>query len=322
MEAVSGFYWNSTGQSHKAPAAMELLHSRPGSPYEIWRGTRHGRFRVFKCLKEEFRGQPLYEQLLSKEFSIGFSLRHPNVAEYYDFIELPSLGKCIEMEWIDGSPLRHGRDARKLALEICDALSYLHARGIIHKDLKPSNILVTHSGGSIKIIDFGLSDATDTLVKVPGGTDGYAAPELINGGVFNVRTDIYALGKILQELGLRKVGKKCCAPKPEDRPESADAVKALLTKRSPAPWVVAAFVVVAIGLILGIVLVNQTSAQLESTPVEVVQEEIEEVIQAEEKPVEKPSPIKGKKAEPVKETPPKESLEDLFNEATDLFKDL
>ena len=145
---------------------------------------------------------------------------------------------------------------------------------------------------------------------------------MVYGGVFNVRTDIYALGKILQELGLRKVGKKCCAQKPEDRPESADAVKALLTKRSPAPWAVAAFVVVAIGLILGIVLVNQTSAQLEATPVEVVQEEIEEVIQAEEKPVEKPSPIKGKKAEPVQETPPKESLEDLFNEATDLFKDL
>ena len=87
-------------------------------------------------------------------------------------------------------------------------------------------------------------------------------------------------------------------------------------------YMVATCVVVAIGLILGIVLVNQTSAQLEATPVEVVQEEIEEVIQAEEKPVEKPSPIKGKKAEPVQETPKKESLEDLFNEATDLFKDL
>ena len=320
MEPVSGFYWNSTGQSHNTPAAMEMLHSRPGSPYEIWRGTRHGRFRIFKCLKPQFRGQPLYEQLLSKEFSIGFSLRHPNVAEYYDFIELPSLGKCIEMEWIDGEPLHPGPKARDWALEICEALSYLHARGIIHKDLKPSNILVTHTGGSVKIIDFGLSDASDTLMNVAGGTEGYAAPELAGGGVFNVRTDIYALGKVLAELGFTRVGARCSSLKPEDRPESADAVKRLLLeRRSPWPWIVLAVVAVAVGVGVAVYL-NRPLPQVEEVivPEEIVPEE--EPVQA-EVPVEEPVISRPAPAQKPMDAP-KESVQDMFDEVTGILENL
>jgi len=328
MEPASGFYWTKDGQGVKAPAGMELLQNRAESPYQIWRGTRHGRFRVFKCVKEEYRDNPLYRQLLQKEFSIGFSLRHPGIVEYYDLVDLPGKGRCIEMEWIDGAPLQQGRrpDSKKLALEICDALEYLHARGVIHKDLKPSNILVTHTGGIVKLIDFGMADAADTVTKVLGGTEGYAAPELRNGGIFNVRTDIYALGKVLGGLGFGRVASRCCAYKPEDRPGSAEEVKKLLEKRSPLPWVLLCAIVSIAAFVL-FVYMNRPVPPPAEQPVET-----EEIVPAlEEEPVpQKVEPARTMqpktqpvtKPEPDTKQEPDKNLDELFDEATGLFEDL
>ena len=167
-----------------------------------------GRLVALKSLKPEYVGNPFYEGLLRKEYEIGSGLNHPNICPVLGFVNIPGLGNCIEMRWVDGERLgaligRKGLPVRKIILEICDALEYLHRNQIIHRDLKPSNILITNNGQNVKLIDFGLSDADwYTLFKNPAGTRDYVSPEQLAGEDVDCRTDIYSLGRIMQELGV------------------------------------------------------------------------------------------------------------------------
>ena len=161
MEQESGFIIEPEldGQD----AAPQLLHRSDAGFSEVWRVTKFSQFVVLKALKPEYRGNPVYETLLRKEFEIGYSLNHPSVCRTWHFRHHPQLGNCIEMEWIDGATLEERfRDARpdeglfrKIAGELCDAVAYLHSRQVIHRDIKPSNILITHNGDNVKLIDFG-----------------------------------------------------------------------------------------------------------------------------------------------------------------------
>ncbi len=240
MDNTSGFFDTPSAEATPASDARELVNSSEGGYSEIWRIDRSGRFRVLKCLKEKNREVPVYERLLKKEFEIGYSLRHENICEYYSFFKDPSLGNCIEMEWVDGRTLEvflaEGKPERsvcdKIVGEICSALSYMHSRQVLHRDLKPSNILITYSGNNVRLIDFGLSDAdSSSILKNPAGTAVYAAPEVREGGKANVRSDLYSLGMVMSQFPVRKyssVVRKLCAPRPENRYASvAEVTKAM-----------------------------------------------------------------------------------------------
>jgi serine/threonine protein kinase len=186
----------------------------------------------------------MYEMLLRKEFEIGYNLQHPGICEVYGYSQIPDLGNCIEMEWIDGITLsdliQGGRLSsglsRKIALQLCDVLSYLHSKQVIHRDLKPSNIMVTHNGRNVKLIDFGLSDTdSSSILKSPAGTASFAAPELTNGGAVDARTDIYSLGKILSLLkgGFARIARKCTKISPDDRYPDIESVKEAIRIK---PW--------------------------------------------------------------------------------------
>lgn len=237
----SGFF--STPQAPLAPgdSAPELLYESAEGYVSLWRGRKEGKFRVYKALKERFRGDPLYESLLRKEFDIGYSLSHPLICEFYAFLDHPLLGRCIEMEWIDGAPLAPEKLSRKrtreLMLQLCDILRYLHERQVIHRDIKPQNLLVTHNGGNLKLIDFGLSD-TDAhyLNKGAAGTLHYVAPEVLAGQAADARSDLFSLGCILWESGhFRHIARRCMAADPSRRYAGADEVAAAF-RRSPALW--------------------------------------------------------------------------------------
>lgn len=223
---------------------LESIYSSEGGFCELYRINRMGRFRVLKCLKPEFRGNPLYEGLLRKEFEIGFSLDHPNICQYFSMTHFGSLGNCIEMEWIDGRTLeRFISDEHPGAAvsdsvidQICDALSYAHSKQVIHKDLKPANILVTHKGNVVKLIDFGLSDSSGHAeFKIPSGTAIYTAPEVLKGAEADVRGDIYSLGLVIASFGARHrmVVRKCCDPRPLRRYSSVAEVKKSLHSNWP-----------------------------------------------------------------------------------------
>lgn len=260
--------------SHKE-MRLELLHSSENGFSEIYRADRDGKFRVLKCLKKEYRGNPVYESLLKKEFEIGYCLDHPNICQVIAFIPVPELGNCIEMEWIDGCTLEEFFARRpfdkvtekKIISELCDALEYIHRKQVIHRDLKPENILVTHNGLNVKLIDFGLSD-TDyhSQHKESAGTPIYASPELIAGEDIDARSDIYSLGRVIFEMTDRytAVSLKCMEKRKEKRFSSTAEVKvAINRKRDNIFLSVAAVVILAISVAVGGMLFSRNGRQKE-----------------------------------------------------------
>ena len=220
----------------------QILHSSANGWSEIWLIDKDGRFRALKALKPSFRGQAKYESLLRKEYEIGYSLSHTAIREVYDFKNIPELGNCIEMEWVDGVTLGEflskgqpdEATARKIAAQLCDALSYLHSKQIIHRDIKPSNILITHNGNYLKLIDFGLSDADSwAILKGPGGTASFAAPELLSGGKVDNRTDIWSLGKVIALLlpKEKRIINRCLRENPAERFQDIAEVKSALERK-------------------------------------------------------------------------------------------
>jgi non-specific serine/threonine protein kinase len=134
-------------------------------------------------------------------------LNHPNIVSVYDAGESDG-NPFIVMELVDGNTLRHHEvqnllEALKTTQDICMALDHAHTRGIIHRDLKLENIIVTESQ-AIKLMDFGLARTSDqaqaTEEGTVFGTFAYLAPELIQGGVASPQSDLYALGVIMYEL--------------------------------------------------------------------------------------------------------------------------
>lgn len=245
MDQESGFIVEP--QLDGSLAGLELVHRSETGFAEIWRATKFSQFVVLKALKEEYREDAVYEALLRKEFEIGYSLNHPAVCRTWHFRDHPLLGHCIEMEWVDGVPLDQRFSTalpdeelfRKIAAELCDALAYLHSRQVIHRDIKPSNILITHNGDNVKLIDFGLSDSDDSAVlKMAAGTKNHIAPEVLEGRPTDVRTDIWAVGKVLSGLtrGHRRALRKATAPDPARRYPHIGAFKKALLGRTTSAW--------------------------------------------------------------------------------------
>ena len=258
MDEASGFFETPTMAQHPRQGMFELVSSSPESYCDIWRADKDGRFRIYKALKSEYAGDQVYERLLRKEFEIGYSLDHPNICEYYAFVNLPPLGNCIEMELIDGcsldSLLPRGTVGKTLAVKIinetCDALSYMHSKQVVHRDLKPSNIMLTYNGNNVKLIDFGLSDTdAHSVLKGSAGTQVYASPELISGGNVDYHTDIFSLGCVIDRLSpaYARVARKCCQRAPAKRFQSALDVKKAIERKPLAPFAVAAVALVLLG---------------------------------------------------------------------------
>src|SRR5215813_2039304 len=133
------------------------------------------------------------------------ALNHPHICQIYD------VGPdYLVMEYIDGVPLsgpKQADEAIRLAIQIAEAIEEAHARGILHRDLKPGNILLT-TKGAVKLLDFGLakllsSDQNDPVMTADGlvmGTPAYMSPEQAQGQVVDERSDVFSFGTVLYEL--------------------------------------------------------------------------------------------------------------------------
>ena len=135
----------------------------------LYTASRYGKRYVLKGLSAD--SQSLTDMLLlqQKEFSLGITLSHPNIAETYSLEEVADCGRCIVMEYVDGITLAEwlatnpSHSARQRAmLQLLDALEYIHSLQLVHHDLKSSNILITRNGQNVKLIDFGLSELDTT----------------------------------------------------------------------------------------------------------------------------------------------------------------
>lgn len=175
------------------------------------------------------------------------TLTHPNIARLYDGGQTEQGSPYIVMEYIDGSPLLQWAAAREIGRservrifrDICAAVAFAHSRLIVHRDLTPSNVLLT-ADGTVKLIDFGISKPADDDAGAPADaraaamthTPGYAAPERLVNSQVTTAADIYSLGRLLQDLlppgagddELRAIITRASADDPQIRYPSADAL--------------------------------------------------------------------------------------------------
>src|SRR3954468_6595305 len=189
----------------------------------------------------------------TSEVRLARAIAHPNVCRVYDIGEFDG-SRYLSMEYVDGetmSSLIHRVGALSpevvadVARQVCAGLGALHARGVLHRDLKPANIMIDGQG-YVRILDFGLAvRSTGPHSPELAGTPAYMAPEQLVGGPVSERTDLYAVGLVIQQLltgrapwqsaDLQQVDgrflpiiRRCLAFKPTDRPRSAMEVASAL----------------------------------------------------------------------------------------------
>jgi eukaryotic-like serine/threonine-protein kinase len=193
------------------------------------RDTRLGRLVALKFLPENFAASPSANARFQREARAASSLNHPNICTVYDIGEEDGQA-FIAMEYLEGKTLNHAIESRppesgrllQWARQIAEALDAAHTQGIIHRDVKPPNIFVTHRGQA-KVLDFGLAKlaatprraATDPAgpglrggriedeLTNPGiavGTIAYMSPEQARGEEVDLRTDLFSFGAVLFEM--------------------------------------------------------------------------------------------------------------------------
>lgn len=207
------------------------------------RAKRFGRWYLLKGLAPEESQQSAYHEMLVKEFDIMMRLQHPGIVQAVGLEDVDGMGKCIVMEWVEGMTLaewlegEHTREERhQVAQQLMNALSHIHQHGVVHRDIKPTNIMITSNGQQVKIIDFGVADTdVHASLKQPAGTHSYMAPEQVSMSRPDLRNDIYSLGLVLREMDLGKSYKKpiahCLMPI-EERYQSVDELKTDLHRRA------------------------------------------------------------------------------------------
>lgn len=208
-----------------------------------------GKWHFLKRPKKELDSHPQYLKAFEKEFDLGFTLDHPNIVRYiskgYD-----KSGFYFLTEYVEGLPLtdflkqypdylKRADNRERFIRQLLDAVDYLHRRQILHLDIKPDNLLITTIGQQVKIIDLGFAYSDCYQFFTAGHTNSFAAPEQLQKGNMDQRTDIYALGKLLSclpKLSRREKAciRKCLSPKPQDRYQNIEELSAnLLKKRHP-----------------------------------------------------------------------------------------
>jgi eukaryotic-like serine/threonine-protein kinase len=183
-----------------------------GGMATVFRGTDRvlGRGVAVKVLASSYADDDAFVARFRREARAAAGLSHPSVVAVFDtgsddgthfivmeHVEGRTLADVLELD----GPLEPGR-AAEIAEAVCDALGFAHARGIVHRDVKPANIMVTPDGG-VKVMDFGIARAAtdDTLTKTAMilGTANYLSPEQAEGRPLDARSDLYSLGAVLYE---------------------------------------------------------------------------------------------------------------------------
>lgn len=230
-----------------------------GDRYEISKRLGHGgmatvylaqdhkldREVAIKLLADNFAGDDELRRRFSREARLAAKLDHPNVVQVFDVGEEDGR-PYIVMEYVEGGTVgdklnRRRRslatnEALQLLTQLCDGLGHAHSKKLVHRDIKPPNLLLRDSDGCLKITDFGIARAAEETTRLtrPGkviGTDRYMAPEQLADGKITPAVDVYACGVVADEMlpdarppELSEIVERCMRLEPADRFTDARAL--------------------------------------------------------------------------------------------------
>ncbi|SDD36965.1 serine/threonine protein kinase [Geodermatophilus telluris] len=183
----------------------------------LGRDLRLGREVAVKVLRSDLARDPSFQVRFRREAQAAASLNHPAIVAVYDTGEDRNTSGAtpyIVMEYVEGETLRdvlrregvlQPERAMSLTADICAALDFSHRNGIVHRDVKPGNVMITPEG-TVKVMDFGIaravSDSAATMTSTAAviGTAQYLSPEQARGEAVDARSDVYSVGCLLFEL--------------------------------------------------------------------------------------------------------------------------
>ena len=218
----------------------------------VWLATdeRLGRPVAIKVLSDVLTSDSAYLERFRREAKVAAGLQHPNLVSVYDFHSgaTPVSGDGVRRgraTWPAACSAAHAPTAERLARELLAALRHIHAAGVLHRDIKPQNVLID-AHGHARLTDFGIAQPRDaaslTRTGQVIGTEAYIAPEVKAGEPASERSDLYALGVLLADIAREGAGAPLWAlidrlreQAPEARPASAGDALAELESAAPPP---------------------------------------------------------------------------------------
>ena len=167
------------------------------------RDSKLNRLVAVKVLRQEFRMDKTFVSKFQKEAQAAAGLSHPNIVSVYDVGE-DEHANFIVMELVEGITLKDYikrkkklsvREATSIAIQVSLGLEAAHKCGLVHRDVKPQNIMIS-TDGKVKLSDFGIARAasSNTISSNVMGSVHYSSPEQVRGGFANAQSDIYSLG--------------------------------------------------------------------------------------------------------------------------------
>jgi len=236
-----------------------------GGMGEVWRGIDDtlGRTVAVKILLSSLLDEPGFAERFRAEARAMATINHPGVVEIYDYGRDPAVGAFLIIEYVEGESLARALDrvgrltpGRTMALvaQAAEALEAVHQTGVVHRDIKPGNLLV-RKNGTVVLTDFGIARSTGAAaLTAPGsvlGTASYVAPEVATGERATRLSDVYALGVVAyqclaghlpftggnpREIAIRQV-RDAPPPLPGDVPRPVrSVVERAMEKQPSARW--------------------------------------------------------------------------------------
>ena len=262
---------------------LRLLHTSRYGNSRVFTAINKGKKVIVKALKPEYAHDPACKESLRQEYDTTSILDNKYIRKALDFVKIEGMGDCIIFEYIEGKSLaEHVRvgtlsekQVKSVLVEVCEGLYYLHRNGIVHCNLNPDNIMVTAADCRVKLIDLGIPETKqdadrELLIKEME----FIAPEIIKGEDFDLRADVYSIGKIMEFIGERNISRQfgnvathCTQFSKEQRFDSINDVRSAITKgHSFVKLIIAAAVLlVLVGLAIIYVPKIKTNVEKERT---------------------------------------------------------
>ena len=258
---------------------LRLLHTSRYGNSRVFTAINNGKKVIVKALKPEYANDPACKESLRQEYDTTSILDNKYIRKALDFVKIEGMGDCIIFEYIEGKSLaEHVRvgtlsekQVKSVLVEVCEGLYYLHRNGIVHCNLNPDNIMVTAADCRVKLIDLGIPETKqdadrELLIKEME----FIAPEIIKGEDFDLRADVYSIGKIMEFIGERNISRQfgnvathCTQFSKEQRFDSINDVRSAITKGHSFVKLIIAAAVLLVLVGLAIIYVPKIKANVE-----------------------------------------------------------